>query len=64
MLKEGNELLLIRLPELAVTSLEDKQAPVLPICFPWNPIESGSAELLVAAWERKDNDTSNFEAIK
>lgn len=63
MLKEGNELLLIRLPEPVITNLEDKQAPVLPICVPWNAaVQPG--ELLVAAWERKDNDTSSFGAIK
>ena len=45
------------------------QATVLPICLPWNVTgsqgePSSKGELVVAAWDRRNDDTAFFASVK
>ena len=44
------------------------KVPVLPICLPWNTTSKGDistkGDLFVSAWERREDDTAFFQAVK
>jgi len=63
--REGYDIALIRLPELAYTIREICDVPVLPICMPWGKLPSGKVmdlpegpkgkEYTVMGWGRTNN---------
>ena len=56
----GNDIALVRLPELAITIYENTKSHVLPTCLPWLDQSRGADNRIqVAGWGRLTNDRNS-----